>query len=234
MERIHQICEILTLAECYARARQIAPSTLSHCARRSSTWLYRCATGNVTIRSAVGFVQWLSNNWPFGLEWPARIDRPEPERGSPAHALFATSSCVNGSATSFEVTPQRFRLVAKGREAQATPPFGDESIAAAMRLAPSRRIASPGSLCRALGLKRSVYYAVVRRYRDEVGAGRWPRSGNNSERMLIALSTSGDVRFASRRMRIPAIVITRSDVNVISDSGQGDHHSERSDADVGL
>ena len=200
MGRIHQICEILTLAECYARARQIAPSTLSHRARRSSTWLERCATGNVTIRSAVGFVQWLSNNWPVGLEWPAGIDRPEPERGSPARAFFVPSSSVNGSAASLEAMPQRLQVVAKGC-AQATPPFRNETFAVAMRLGPSGRIASPGALCRALGLKRSVYYAVVRRYRDEVGAGRWPRSGNDSERMLIALSAAGDVRFASRRTR---------------------------------
>jgi hypothetical protein len=201
MGRIHQICEILTLAECYARARQIAPSTLSHRARGSSTWLERCATGNVTIRSAIGFVQWLSDNWPFGLEWPAGMGRPEPEPGSPARAFFAPSSRVNGSATSFEAAPRRLQVVAKGCEAQATHPFGDESLAAAMRLGPSGRLASPGALCGALGLKRSVYYAAVRRYRDEVGAGRWPRSGTDSERVLIALSTSGDVRFASRRTR---------------------------------
>ena len=136
MGRIHQKCEILTLAECYARARQIAPSTLSHRARRSSTWLDRCATGNVTIRSAVGFVQWLSNNRPFGLEWPAGTDRPEPARGSPARAFFAPSSCVNGSATSFEAMPQRLQVVAKGREAQAPHPFGNETFVAAMRLGP--------------------------------------------------------------------------------------------------
>ena len=139
-------------------------------------WLERCATGNVTIRSAVGFVQWLSNNWPVGLEWPAGIDRPEPERGSPARAIFVPSSSVNGSATSLEAMPQRVQVVAK-RCAQATPPLGNETFSVAMQLGPSSRIASPGALCRALGLKRSVYYAVVRRYCDEVGAGRWPRSG---------------------------------------------------------
>ena len=66
-------------------------------------------------------------------------------------------------------------------------------------LGPAGQIASPGALCRALGLKRSVYYAVVRRYRDDVGAGRWPRAGSDSDRMLTALSASGDSRFASRR-----------------------------------
>ena len=201
MRQIPQICEIQTLAECYARARRIASSTLSHQASRSSTWLERCATGNVTIRSAVGFVQWLSNNWPFGLEWPAGIDRPEPELGSPARAFFAPSLCANGSAASFEATQRRLQVVAKGCRALATPPSGNETFAAAMRLGPSGRIASPGALCTALGLNRSVYYAVVRRYRDEIGPGRWPRAGTDSERMFIALGTSGDDRFASRRTR---------------------------------
>ena len=50
--RIHRICEILTLAECCARARQVAPATLSQRARRSSPWPERRATGNVPIRSA--------------------------------------------------------------------------------------------------------------------------------------------------------------------------------------
>ena len=77
-------------------------------------------------------------------------------------------------------------------------------LALAMRLGPSGQLASPGTLCRALGLNRSVYYAVVRRYRDEIGAGRWPRAASDSNRMLIALSASGDVRFASRRERTAA------------------------------
>ena len=80
MERKYQSCEVLTVTECGARARRIAPSTLSHRARRSSTWLDRCAAGNVAIRSTLGFVQRPSNHWPFGLEWPAGIDRPSPER----------------------------------------------------------------------------------------------------------------------------------------------------------
>ena len=92
--RNNQITEILNLAHRYARARRIAPSTLSRRANRSSTWLDRCATGNVTIRSAIAFVQWLSNNWPLGLEWPSGIDRPEPERHSPARGGFALPTWV--------------------------------------------------------------------------------------------------------------------------------------------
>ena len=35
-------------------------------------------------------------------------------------------------------------------------------------------------------------------------------------------------------LRIPAMVTIRSDVNVITDFGQSDHRSERSDAGLGL
>ena len=204
MRRIHQIYEILTLAECYARARRIAPSTLSRCASQSSSWLDRCATGNVTIRSAVAFVQWLSNNWPFGLEWPADIDRPKPESNSPASPLFPQPATAGGALTSQEVTKWRLQAVANDSGRQIAHRSESEMLAVAMRLGPSGRIVSPGALCRALGLNRSVYYAVVRRYRDEIGAGRWPRAASDSNRMLIALSTSGDVRFASRREKAAA------------------------------
>ncbi|WP_425152873.1 hypothetical protein [Candidatus Palauibacter sp.] len=35
-------------------------------------------TGRVTVRTVHRVVQWLSDNWPEGLEWPADIPRPEP------------------------------------------------------------------------------------------------------------------------------------------------------------
>ena len=44
-----------------------------------------------------------------------------------------------------------------------------------------------------------IYDAVVRRYRDDIGAGDWPRPGTDSDRVLLVLAVSGDVRFASRR-----------------------------------
>ena len=48
MGPVHQIVDIVTPAERHAGAQQIARSTLSHRATRSSTWLKRCATGNVS------------------------------------------------------------------------------------------------------------------------------------------------------------------------------------------
>ena len=54
--RIHRICEVMTLAECCARARQVVPATLSQRASRPSPWPERRATGNAPIRWAIGFV----------------------------------------------------------------------------------------------------------------------------------------------------------------------------------
>ena len=82
--RIHRICEILTLAECCARARQIAPATLSPRARRSSTWPERPATGNVPIRSAsrrgsrTTGRSASSGRSPSGGPRPGRSSRPRP------------------------------------------------------------------------------------------------------------------------------------------------------------
>ena len=76
-----------------------------------------------------------------------------------------------------------------------------EMLTAGMRLGPSGRIASPAAFCRALGVRRYVYDDVVRRYRDEIGAERWPRAGTRCDRVLTSLTTAGDARFASRWAR---------------------------------
>ena len=195
--RILQVEEILLLAERYAGARQMATSTLSFRAKQSSTWLARCASGRVTIRSAIGFVQWLSDHWPQGLEWPARIERPQPTPSSPAGAFRIPEARAGSRATS----PGGLNPDSRGTDTEQPPDIPADTLREAMRLGPAGTIASPGALCRALGFNRSVYYAVVRRYRDEVGAGRWPRVGSECDRMLVALGAAGDTRFASRRTR---------------------------------
>ena len=73
---MYAIQDILRLANRYAEARHIATSTLAREATGSSTWFDRCVTGRVTIRSALAVVQWFSDHWPKGLEWPADIARP--------------------------------------------------------------------------------------------------------------------------------------------------------------
>ena len=41
----------------------------------------------------------LSNNRPFGLEWPAGIDRPEPERGRRGFSSAPLSQCRDPART---------------------------------------------------------------------------------------------------------------------------------------
>ena len=95
--------------------------------------------------------------------------------------------------------PERIERPKSGRNAVSIQDRGVERLGSAARLGPDGRIACAAALCAALGIPRSVYHAVVRRYRDEVGAQRWPRAGSESERMLTALSAARDVRFAGRR-----------------------------------
>lgn len=201
---MYAIQDILRLANRYAAARNIATSTLARIATGSSTWFDRCVTGRVTIRSAMAVVQWLSDHWPMGLEWPADIERPDCSSDSVATALVGRSASSDDLLRAVKLAKRRmFAAVQRGdwpdvRRAES------EMLAAGMRLASSGRIASPAAFCRVLGVRRSVYDDVVRRYRDETGAGRWPRPGSRCDRVLAALASVGDVRFASRRAKAAA------------------------------
>ena len=119
-------------------------------------------------------------------EWPIDIERPEQAKDSPASARINASACPEAqSRTQAEL-------------------LANDEFAAAIRLGASKKIACPNELCRALGVRRAVYDTVVGRYRDEVGAGDWPRPGTDSDRVLLVLAVSGDVRFASRGTQAPA------------------------------
>ena len=201
---MYAIQDILRLANRYAEARHIATSTLARVATGSSTWFDRCVTGRVTVRSAIAVVQWLSDNWPKGLEWPADIARPECASGSPAAALMGPPATPDDLRGAVKVAKRRMFAAVRRGDWQGARRAESEMLAAGMRLGPSGQIASPAALCRALGVRRHVYDDVVRRYRDEIGADRWPRAGNHCERVLTALTSAGDVRFASRRARAAA------------------------------
>ena len=201
---MYAIEDIQRLADRYAGTRKIAASTLARQASGSSTWLERCASGRVTIRSALAVVQWLSDHWPPDLEWPRDIERPEPAPGSRAAAIFGPLAAGGASVAALEGTERRrdddasdgIRLAARRAESAR--------VGAGMRIGPSGRIACPMAICQALGVRRHVYDDVVRRYRDETGAGRSPRAGSKCDCMLTALIAAGDVRFASRRAKMAA------------------------------
>ena len=193
--------DILRLARRYAAARQIATSTLGRVATGSSTWFDRCETGRVTIRSATAVVQWLSDHWPKELEWPADIERPEGVPDPVVAPLVGSSAPPDDLLGAVKEAKGRMFAAVQRGDWEAARRAESEMLAAGMRLGPSGQIASPAALCRALGVRRYVYDDVIRRYRDEIGAGRWPRAGNRCDRVLTALTSAGDVRFASRWAR---------------------------------
>ena len=75
---MREINRILTVADRYARARRILPSTLGRLVTGSATFFDRLEEGRVTIRRAEAAIQWFSDHWIAGLEWPPDIPRPEP------------------------------------------------------------------------------------------------------------------------------------------------------------
>ena len=57
----------------------IALSTLGRRAITNPTFFERMTEGHVTVRSLWRVIQYLSDNWPEGLEWPKDVDRPAGE-----------------------------------------------------------------------------------------------------------------------------------------------------------
>ena len=186
--------DILSLASCYAEAKRITDSTLAREATGSSTWLKRCASGRVTIRSAIAVVQWLSDHWPENLDWPSDIPRPSPSRGA-----FITRSIPGGTALSSDTSLVQNNRVGQNGDIASVGDSTTQALEFGMRLNASGQITSPAAFCQALGVRRYVYDDVVRRYRDGICAERNPRPGSGCSRVLTALSAAGDVRFASRR-----------------------------------
>lgn len=186
--------DILALASCYAKYKYIAASTLAREATGSSTWLKRCESGRVTIRSAIAVVQWFSDHWPKNLDWPSDIPRPAPSRG-----LFSARSLPGSTAMSSGTSAAQNANVGRNFDNGPAGVSPTQANNFGMRLNASGQIASPAAFCRVLGVRRYVYDDVVRRYRDERCAGRNPRPGSGCSRVLAALSAAGDIRFASHR-----------------------------------
>ena len=153
-----------------------SPHTISTRLTGSGDMYARLQRGcDITTRRVERILQRASDQWPTDLPWPADIPRPAPTPGSPA------------------------------AEAAASPPEPsdhDRRLAAALELSPKGRIRSPASLCQALGVSRTVYDDVVKRYRDTGPlADSEPQRGTWTQRVLVALVESGDVRFEARRER---------------------------------
>ena len=75
---MHGTVPVVRLCTRYIRARNIQGSTLCLQALSNARAWENLPTGRVTVRTVDRLVQWLSDHWPEGLEWPADIPRPAP------------------------------------------------------------------------------------------------------------------------------------------------------------
>ena len=200
----HPDSSLADLIRRYAAGRGATESYASRLATGSGDTLTRIDTGtSLTARRAARIVQWLSDHWPPGAEWPADIPRPDPSPDSPAAAPAPPAAAPADPLAAVEAARAR-RLEAMERsDWDAAQTAADEAVMAALILSPDGQVASPTALCRALAVRRYVYDDVVRRYRDGVGSST-PRAGSDCDRVLTALLLAGDARFASRRARAAA------------------------------
>ncbi|MCC2608365.1 hypothetical protein [Neorhizobium petrolearium] len=71
------ISSFLLLAETYCRAAGIAEATLSSRMFRDGKRIGQIREGSdIGVRRLDVAVQWLSDNWPEGFDWPAGVVRP--------------------------------------------------------------------------------------------------------------------------------------------------------------
>jgi hypothetical protein len=92
---------LIAVATAFAHAEQCGLSTVSRRCRNDSGFFHRLfdETKSFTVRTFDDVLQWFSDNWPPGTEWPASIARPSaptiPSVDSTAHHAGAASRDPN-------------------------------------------------------------------------------------------------------------------------------------------
>ena len=183
-----------------ADAMGVSPGTIGSYAGGSGDFYGRLEAGcDITSRRAARVVQWLSDNWPEDLPWPADIPRPPPSPDSPAAKPPEPVSDPSA------VVEAELALVHRAMDDNDFTAYGRHEARmyrAAMTLGDNGQIKCPAALCKALGVARTTYDDVVRRYADgRSDAGKSPREGSSTAKVLALLVESGDVRFSGRRQR---------------------------------
>ena len=70
---------LLSLSGAYAGAIDVGETTVWRRAINDPAFLDRLKSDKtITVRTYDRAVQWFSDNWPAGLEWPEQVARPAP------------------------------------------------------------------------------------------------------------------------------------------------------------
>ena len=200
--------EILRLSEIYGAARRLKESSVSTYATGSGDMLSRLRgtderrPADITTRRAARIIQWLADNWPADAPWPPDIPRPSPSPGAPAARPEGAAPDAPAEGPVAYVRACRDRRLDRidAGDWEGAKAIQLDMMRVAERLRADGRIACPMALAVALGVPRKVVDDTIRRYRDGRDGGA-PRRRSRYDDALAALARSGDVRFASRRLK---------------------------------
>lgn len=80
MTAMIETTHLLAVIDAFAEATSVKDVTLSHRIFGDSKKIAALRGGaDITLGRFNAAMQWLSDNWPEGAEWPGCIARPEPE-----------------------------------------------------------------------------------------------------------------------------------------------------------
>jgi len=90
---------LLKCAALFEEATGVTPATVGKRALNDNTYFARIATGQgFTIRTYDKVMEWLSDNWPEKVVWPADVPRPtSPERPYPFQNDAQASAVVEAA-----------------------------------------------------------------------------------------------------------------------------------------
>ena len=187
--------DLRRLCAAYAAGRGLAIATVGRLAAGHGGFEKRLRAGRVTVRRIGRVAQWLSDHWPFDLDWPADIPRPAPAVAPAGAEPPATPAVSPRGRPRDAVAAARHRMLAAadGGDWPAARRHEQAMLAAALVLGPDGRIADPTALCHALGSPRHIYDDCIRRYAGH--PERQPRPATRTGRMVRALRSAGDRRF---------------------------------------
>ena len=116
--------QIIELVQVYADARHLHVSTVGRQCSGDSRLLRRLQGGGaVSPRVHARILQWFSDHWPAGAEWPSDIPRPAPAPDSPAAEAAASAPAASVSqAPEYRAAPSASVSRAPEYRSEPTPP----------------------------------------------------------------------------------------------------------------